>query len=206
MIVLTPSGLVSITALPSQPDSPWVMVRANRPQDITAIMPGVPTARTSDPEAAGWQFVAFVTRRMVTKGLADCVESVKHPPPSDAVSVQDQQLAELSQGILTIAAEMPWDLPQHADGTLLPDLVSPTAPPPPDVSSATQGHDTSAPAILTFDSGDASPDQSPLTTYDGPSPVISEDPYDQLIPAEPTLCQLRGPQSSQGTSPPASSA
>ena len=187
------------------------MIRANRPQDITAILPtailpGAPTAATSAPEAAGWQFFTIASREIVAKGLAACVESITYPHLSDAVSAQDQQLAELARGILTIAAEMPWDLPSHPDGTQLPDLASPIAPPPPDVSSTPQGHDTSAPAFITFDSGGAHPDQSPLITYDGPSPVITEDPYDPLIPSEPTLCQLSGSQPAQGATPPAQGA
>ena len=90
MIVLTSSGLVSITAQKG-PTAPWCMVRANRPQDISSILPGAPITDTQ--ATTGWRYAAIAPRVMVEKGLADCVRwaaDLHHLP--DAVSEQDRQL------------------------------------------------------------------------------------------------------------------
>jgi hypothetical protein len=180
VIILTPAGLVMITAVPGMAESPWCLVRANRAMDLALAMPGAPVTDTGSPE--GWRFAAIAPRAMVAEGLARCVESAAYPHLSGAVPVQDQQLAELAQGLIDIAAEMPWQPPGEAP---------PAAPDqPPDDPSP--GADQQQPSHQTFD--DAPPSASPqsVTTYDGPAPVTTnEDPFDALIPAQPTLCQLQ---------------
>jgi hypothetical protein len=175
VIVLTSTGLVAITALPGQPEAPWCMVRANRALDLASLLPGAPVTDTGASEQ-GWQFATVVPREMVAEGLARCVESAAYPHMASAVPVQDRQLADLAQGVMAIAADLPWEPPTE-DSPAGP--ASPADSPQPQAQPAT------------FDASPADPSQQQLT-YDGPSPVTTtEDPFDALIPAQPTLCQLQ---------------
>jgi hypothetical protein len=201
VIILTPAGLVAITALPDQPEGGWCVIRANRPLDLQSILPGAPVTDMG-PTDDGWRYAVIAPRRMVAQGLARCVESAAYPDMASAVPAQDQQLAELAQGILTIAAEMPWQAPapNQPPNPFQIGSSSGDGPPQPTATSTSQGspddpatpEHLSHPLPVTFDQPAASPDPDQLTTYDGPLPVtITEDPFDALLPSEPTVCSTQ---------------
>lgn len=191
MIVLTSTGLVAITALPGQPEAPWCMVRANRALDLASLLPGAPVTDTGASEQ-GWQFATVVPREMVAEGLARCVESAAYPHMASAVPVQDRQLADLAQGIMAIAADLAWEPPTE-DSPAGPANPADSPQAQPATNDAPPAHQ---PQWLIYDAPlDDRPVPQPQPTYDGPSPVTTtEDPFDALYPAQPTLCQLQAPE------------
>ena len=180
MIILLPSGLITITALPGQPDGSWCQVTANRPLDIAALLPG---AHIVEGASDGWRFSTLAPRSVVALAITNQVTALSYTDVVDAVPVSQQGLAELTAAIMAISTEVDWQPTPD-------DQPAPAPAPAPAPDQPGQPHAAPLSQPLTLDSSSAPAAGRPIT-YDGPPPVTtpSEDPFDALIPAEPTRCK-----------------
>ena len=192
MIILLPSGLITITALPGEPHGSWCQVTAHRPEVIATLLPG---AHIVEGASDGWRFSTLAPRSVVALAITNQVTALSYTDVVDAVPVSQQGLAELTAAIMAISAEVDWQPTSDDQQAPAPDQPGPSHAAQPlnlDASSAPVATD-----YITFESVADSfvnyvpVGELPIITYDGPSPVTtpSEDPFDALIPAEPTRCK-----------------